>query len=88
LELKAYKNTFSKTKYNFKREIASKYWIKDNKITLHYEKDGVDISAKKIKLEILNKLMSRIFNGVYKINSFNVATKDNKTASLEMSLKW
>jgi hypothetical protein len=41
-----------------------------------------------LNLDILNKLSSRIFNGIYKIKSFNIETKDNKTASFEMSLQW
>jgi Sec-independent protein translocase protein TatA len=88
LELKQYKNSFAKTKENFKREIANKYWIKQNNIKLIYKKDGVNIVANKLNLEILNKVISRIFNGVYKIKSFNIETKDNKIASLEMSLQW
>jgi hypothetical protein len=87
-ELKAYKNAFKKTKQNFKREIANKYWIKKNNIILNYIPNGVNIKANKLNLDILNKLSSRIFNGVYKIKSFNIQTKDNKTASLEMSLQW
>jgi uncharacterized protein YneF (UPF0154 family) len=88
IELKEYKDTFKKAKSSFKKEIANKYWIKQNNIKLIYISNGVKIEAKKLKLEILNRLVSRIFNGIYKIKSFNIETKDNKTASFEMSLQW
>jgi uncharacterized protein YneF (UPF0154 family) len=88
IELKEYKDTFKKAKSSFKKEIANKYWIKQNNIKLIYISNGVKIKAKKLKLEILNRLVSRIFNGIYKIKSFNIETKDNKTASFEMSLQW
>jgi hypothetical protein len=49
---------------------------------------GMKISAKRVTLRVLNSLMTKIFNGPYKIKILNIKRDNPNSADLRMEIVW
>jgi len=89
VSLQVCKNTFSdknRVKRAFQRVVLQPLFRQNIKAV--YLNDGVKVNGDALNLRVLDAFISKIFNGIYKIEEFQIKTEDNKTASLQMRIAW
>lgn len=89
-ELVAYKKFYADKKRlqkSFQR-ILSQGSLKKTNLKIAHKKDGVKVTAKAIDLYALNSLLSKIFNGAYRIKRLNIQAVDATHAKLDMEIQW
>jgi len=89
VSLQVCKNTFSdknRVKRAFQRVVLQPLFRQNIKAI--YLNDGVKVNGDALNLRVLDAFISKIFNGTYKIEEFQIKTEDNKTASLQMRIVW
>jgi preprotein translocase subunit SecF len=89
-ELSAYKKLYGDKKRVQRaiNKIISQSSLRDADIQLSRKANSLEIRSKSMKLQELNSLISKIFNGAYDIKRLNIKAVGKTEASVVMEIAW